>query len=167
MPSVNEHLVVLSTGSNLSEPVSRLETAARIAEYRIGPLKARSAVYRSPAWGFDSQYPFYNQCLELTTGLLPEEVLHICLDIERDMGRIREGHGYTDRIIDIDLLFYDDLVLEQNGLLIPHPRIGERRFVLLPLHEILPLYIHPGNGMTVEEMLRICTDPGDVTALPI
>ncbi|MFZ5940140.1 MAG: 2-amino-4-hydroxy-6-hydroxymethyldihydropteridine diphosphokinase [Bacteroidota bacterium] len=165
MDSEHKHTIWLSTGSNLNEPLDQLRKAARLAAAYIGELREQSGIYRSPAWGYSSDHAFFNQCLALHTHLAPGQVMEAIRRIEKEMGRERKAAGYEDRVIDIDLLFYDDLILFDEELTIPHPRIPERRFVLLPLSELAPGFVHPGSGMTVAELLSACTDAGEV--LPV
>jgi len=156
------HRAWLSTGSNLSDPVNRLAIAEDLLSERCGKIILRSPVYKTEAWGFESDYPFFNQCLCLQTTLSPENLMKELLAIEKDLGRERNGTGYSDRVIDIDLLYYDELVSKNEGLTLPHPRLHKRRFVLVPLADIAPELIDPRSGMRVWEMLSICRDDSKV-----
>jgi 2-amino-4-hydroxy-6-hydroxymethyldihydropteridine diphosphokinase len=128
-------------------------------EEKIGHVRLVSGIYESAAWGYSSKNPFYNQCLEIQTELSPEECLELILETESEMGRQRDGTGYSDRIIDIDIVFYDREIIQSGKLSIPHASMQERRFVLQPLSEILPGYEHPEYGMSVNELLKKCRDP--------
>ena len=132
------------------------ETIKLIGE-TIGKIEALSSVYESEPWGFVSDL-FWNQALVVSTPLLPEEVLTRAQDIEYKMGRKRLSDKYEARPIDIDLMFYDDLQINIPRLTIPHPLMAQRRFMLVPLSEIIPEKIHPVTGLTVKEMLFICPD---------
>ncbi len=158
------HTLVLSTGSNLGNRKRNLQSAVRLMEERIGAVKKSSSVFESPAWGYRSDNFFYNQCHELETELEPGECMSRMFEIEKKLGReqttetARVKSGYSDRIIDIDILFYDDLVVEMDALTIPHGEIPNRKFVLVPLAEILPDFRHPVFHKTVRELLEICPD---------
>ena len=119
-------------------------TAAALLAERAGDVLALSGFYETEPWGFSSENTFLNAALRLETELKPEELLQVTEQVEADMGRKEKSHGeYHDRIIDIDILLYDDLVIDTPRLVIPHPRMHERRFVLEPLCEIAPHVVHP------------------------
>lgn len=127
-------------------------------------VKNISSLYSSPPWGFESSNEFYNQVLVLNTNKNPHEVLHDCLSIENEFGRIRNNSAeYEDRIIDIDILFYGDEVLVEEDLIIPHPRLHERKFCLVPLAEIMPGFVHPELDKTISELLSECEDKSQIT----
>lgn len=159
------HTLVLSTGSNLGNKHKNLANASGLIKEMLGPIRQSSSVYESLAWGYSSEHSYYNQCLEVQIELAPGECMQQILGIERMMGRERQGTGYGDRIIDIDILFYDDLVLGNDRLKIPHERMHERKFVLLPLAEILPELHHPVFHKPVCELLEQCSDPMNVHSL--
>ena len=123
----------------------------------IGKSTKLSSIYDTEPWGFESE-PFWNQVLVIETMLLPFEILNLTQAIETKMGRVRSSGYYESRPMDIDLLFYDDLILNTPRLTLPHPKIAERRFVLEPLNEIAPLKHHSVTGYTISEMLRMCND---------
>lgn len=150
--------VYILTGSNLGKREYYLEEARNRLEVRIGTSVHRSSVYESEPWGYKSQNKFLNQVLRINSELLPQEVLSQCLIVEAELGRTRPRAEVLDRTIDIDILFYGDWVVHEPGLTIPHPRIIERRFVLLPMVEISPGFIHPGDGRSMQQMLQDCTD---------
>lgn len=147
-------MVYLSLGSNLGDRLLYLQLAVGIIAYRVGAIKTISKVVETPAWGFDGG-AFYNCCIGLETSLSPEEVLHQLREIEEHLDRKRLNQaGYQSRTIDLDILFYNDLVLESKSLSLPHPRIEERNFVLAPLAEIAPKQIHPGSNKTILELFN-------------
>jgi len=133
------------------------ETRARLSKV-VGNITAQSAVYETEPWGFESSDLFWNQVLEISTSLSPEEVLWQTQQTELELGRIRKHNQYDSRIIDIDILFYGDQVINQRNLVIPHPRIHERKFALIPLCEIAPDLVHPGFQKSIKELLDECTD---------
>lgn len=151
----------LSLGSNLGD--KRANIAAAIAALDAGgaSILARSSDYRTEPWGPVAQDWFVNACVLVETGLSPADLLALCLHIERDLGRVRESK-WGPRTIDIDLLTYDDLTMDTPDLVLPHPYMLERRFVLVPLVEIAPgLTVH---GRPIAEALREL-GPGDVRRL--
>lgn len=147
----------LITGGNLGLRTANLHTAATTIAEKCGPVIKVSGIYETKAWGYTHQPDFYNQVLYMHTHLTAEELLVEILSIEIQMGRerlIKLG----PRIIDIDILFFNDDIIETNSLKVPHPHISERRFVLEPLCEIAPGFIHPVYKKTIAAMLEACTD---------
>lgn len=130
----------LSLGTNLGNRRSNLDTALDLIAREVGIIKARSSVIETEPWGFDSPNSFLNMAILVQTDLKPLEVLDRTQRIEKDMGRTSKtgADGYHDRIIDIDILLYDDLTMDTPRLTIPHPRMHQRRFVMEPLAQITP-----------------------------
>lgn len=126
-----------------------------------GPLLQVSSIYQTAAWGKTDQPDFLNQALQLQTTLEPEALLSTLLGIEKDMGRERLER-YGPRIIDIDIIFYDDQIIDTESLTLPHPQLEKRRFVLAPLAEIAGNFCHPLLNKTVNELLEICPDTSPV-----
>lgn len=152
MPESND--VVLLLGSNEGTRVEYLSRAMELLELRVGRVERRSQLYRSEAWGYESNNFYLNQTLVIQSSLSPDDLLHATQGIENDLGRVRMDRiRYSDRTIDIDILYYNDLVMDSADLQIPHPRLSLRLFVLEPLAEILPDFRHPVNGMSSVEML--------------
>jgi 2-amino-4-hydroxy-6-hydroxymethyldihydropteridine diphosphokinase len=153
---------VLLSGSNLGNRVEYL-TFAQLELLQAGAsiLKA-SALYESEAWGFESS-AFVNQVLIVETELSSDQLLQLLQVIEKKAGRKRTlTSGYAARTLDLDILFFNNQIIETADLTIPHPRLHERRFTLMPLHEIMPQYKHPVLQQTVETMLAKCPDTGKV-----
>ena len=159
------HEVYLSLGSNLGDKLGNLGKCMDLIKSHIGQIAERSQVYRSAAWGFQSDHAFYNMCLEIKTALSVEDLMEKVLKIEKIMGRKRSGKGYTDRIVDIDILFFDNLILERPDIVVPHPRIELRRFVLEPLAEINPELNHPVLNRSIAMLLEDCQDKNEVLPL--
>ena len=159
------HKVYLSLGSNLGDKLGNLGKCMDLIKSHIGQIAERSQVYRSAAWGFQSDHAFYNMCLEIKTALSVEDLMEKVLKMEKSMGRKRSVKGYIDRIVDIDILFFDNLILESPDIVVPHPRIELRRFVLVPLAEINAAYNHPVHNRSIAELLNDCEDKNQV--LPI
>ena len=133
------HTVYLSLGTNLGDKEQNLMSAITEIERRIGPIRAQSAFLTTEPWGFESENSFLNAAVRVETDLAPLALLDETQQIERDMGRTQKSveGKYHDRIIDIDILLYDDLHIQTKRLTIPHPLMYERDFVLIPLREIL------------------------------
>jgi 2-amino-4-hydroxy-6-hydroxymethyldihydropteridine diphosphokinase len=147
----------LLTGGNEGDRFLHMQQARANIELICGRFLQVSSLYETAAWGKTDQADFLNQVLLLETNLSPRQLLQAILSIEEKGGRIRTVKN-APRTIDIDILFYNDLVLDEPGLTIPHPRIPDRRFVLEPLNEISPDYLHPVLGKTMSQLLLECTD---------
>lgn len=149
----------LLLGSNLNDRSALLLRAKEEISMLTGEILQESSVYESEPWGFQSDKRFLNQVVKIETELAPAEVLVKILQIESKLGRQRTGEkGYESRLIDIDILFYNDEIIRKNSLTIPHPKIPERMFTLLPLNELAPSLIHPESGKSVSELLKACPD---------
>ena len=147
----------LLIGGNEGDRLLHMEQARANIELICGAVEQVSSLYITAAWGKTDQADFLNQALLINTGMDPHTLLISILSIEEKMGRKRTVKN-APRIIDIDILFYNRLIMGDTGLIIPHPRIPERRFVLEPLAEIAPGFIHPESGKTIRQLLRECTD---------
>ena len=157
MPSV-----YLSLGSNLGDRVKNLKEAIkRMEESGKVSIKKISSVYETEPVGYENQPRFLNLVLQTQTSLDPHPLLEQLLSIEEQMGRKREGK-WGPRNIDIDILFYDDLMVNSVELTIPHPRMHERRFILVPLAQIAPKLLHPFLKKNVTELLESCEDNSEV-----
>lgn len=155
-----DHTVYLSLGTNLGDRAANLKQAVSSLPPQM-TVKARSNVYETPPWGFTEQGPFLNQVVMATTYLEPELLLKHLKRLETALGR-EATFRYGPRLIDIDILFYDDLVLNTPLLTVPHPHLHERGFVLIPLMDIAPDLVHPVTGISVREMILLCDTAGIV-----
>lgn len=153
--------VYLLLGSNLSDPKQQIDFAKNQLEIYIGKIKKQSSLYQTAAWGKRDQPDFYNQVVIIETPLTASPVLKYIFQIENSMGRIRSEKN-APRLIDIDILFYNNDIIDTEQLSVPHPAIPLRRFVLIPLNELSPLMIHPVLHSSIHELLVTCTDELDV-----
>lgn len=153
--------VFLGLGSNLGNREENLLMAQKLIEEKVGKVRSKSSIYETAAWGITEQNAFLNQVLEIETVFSPSAVLHLLLKIEKDMGRIREIK-WGERSIDIDVLYFNNVILSTENLVVPHPFIPERKFVLVPLCEIAPVFIHPKLKQSNLELLEKCQDSGEI-----
>ena len=147
----------LLLGSNMGNSLVLLSTAIEQIEKKIGKIMLHSGLYSTAAWGNTSQPDFLNQVIEVATSLDAAETLQTILAIEKIMGRTRTVKN-APRVIDIDILFFNNEIITRSDLTIPHPEIQNRRFVLTPLYEIAPQMIHPLLNKTIHELLLQCPD---------
>ena len=157
---MDNHTVYLALGSNLGDRRENLRQAVAALSPQM-VVKAKSRVYETPPWGVEDQPMFLNQAVWAETYLDPEPLIKHIKRLEIALGR-RESFRNGPRSIDLDLLFYDDLVLDTPVLTLPHPRLHERAFVLLPMMDIAPDLVHPTTHKTIREMAAAC-DPGGIT----
>ena len=132
-------IVYLGLGSNLGNKEQHITTAVKHLEQRVGKVRRLSSLLKTEPWGFTSPHSFVNAAVSIDTRLSPHEVLEVTQQIERDMGREQKSMNgeYHDRIIDIDILLYDDMEINEKDLIIPHPLMHQRDFVMIPLREII------------------------------
>ena len=156
--------VFISLGGNLGNTREIFKNVYAEIEKKVGPITKKSSIYQTAAWGPIPQPDFLNQVLLLSTESMPEKVMAILLDIEESLGRIREER-WGPRVIDLDILFYEDLIQSTELLQLPHPEIANRKFVLIPLVEIAAEKIHPMSQKTMSELLAETTDTSEVSLL--
>jgi len=157
--------IYLLLGANLGDRFSQLFKAFKKIEEKIGSVIRHSAIYETAAWGREDEPSYLNQVLCVTTNLAPHELLKTIHEIESCLGRTRQLR-WGARLIDIDILFYGEMILNDSDLVIPHPYIHKRKFTLVPLAEIAPKYRHPVLLKTVEQLLTDLHDPLKVIKLP-
>ena len=153
-----QHQIVLSIGSNQGNRLENMELCIEMLHQNLGTVVSVSSLYESDSWGFDSD-SFYNCAVLIHSHKNAQRVLKECLKIEKKLGRIRTPNaGYQPRIIDIDIILFNDEIIDTENLVIPHKFLHERNFVLKPLQEILEDWIHPKLKLSVSEMIRFCED---------
>lgn len=152
------HKAYLLTGGNLGDRAANLSRARELIGLHAGSVVAASSLYETAAWGNEDQPAFLNQALVIETELSPRRLIRRLLKLEKQMGRVRE-EKYGPRLIDIDILLYDQQVHQYPLLTLPHPALPQRRFALMPLAEIAPGLIHPVLNMSIRELLSECPDP--------
>lgn len=155
---MKEHTVYLALGTNLGDRLTNLKQAISALTPQM-EVQTKSQVYETPPWGYEDQPKFLNQVIKVQTYLEPEPLLKHLKRLEVALGR-KASFQNGPRLIDIDLLFYDDLILNKPSLVIPHPRLHERGFVLLPLMDIAPDLMHPLYKKSVREMAAQCDTHG-------
>jgi 2-amino-4-hydroxy-6-hydroxymethyldihydropteridine diphosphokinase len=155
---MKEHMIYLALGSNLGDRLANLNQAIAALTPQM-EVKAKSSVYETPPWGYEDQPKFLNQVIKAKTYLDPEPLLKHLKRLEVTLGR-QESFSNGPRLIDMDILFYDDLVFNGPSLIVPHPRLHERGFVLLPLLDIAPDLVHPILKKSVREMAAECDRAG-------
>ena len=151
----------LITGGNIGDKKRNLEKAAVLIEKKIGHILKSSAIYETAAWGNTDQPSFFNQVHFVETALNPDELMTTILEIEKRMGRVRTTKNAA-RIIDIDILFFNDEIIETASVLVPHKEIPNRKFVLKPLLELAPDYVHPLLKKTITQLEADTTDTLEV-----
>ncbi|MDH5762807.1 MAG: 2-amino-4-hydroxy-6-hydroxymethyldihydropteridine diphosphokinase [Nitrospinota bacterium] len=167
MPREAERIAYIAIGSNMDSPVDNCNEAADlINDHPAISISSRSSLYETEPYGKSDQDWFVNSVIEVTTHLSPELLFKACLAIEKKMGRIRD-EKWGPRIIDLDILFYDDFVFKERDLEIPHPDIAERSFVLVPMNEIAPDFVHPKLKKSIETLLEEIPNPQEVKRLSL
>jgi 2-amino-4-hydroxy-6-hydroxymethyldihydropteridine diphosphokinase len=151
----------LLLGSNLGNPKGQLKLAENLIKKRLGAIVRKSALYQTAAWGKTDQPDLINQVFIVETKKTAGESIAIILDLEKQMGRVRSTKNAA-RIIDIDILYFNKELIDLPHLQVPHPAIAQRRFVLTPLNELSPQFIHPVLGKTNHQLLLKCPDKLDV-----
>ncbi len=160
---VKKHTVFLLPGSNIHPRTAYLKKAIELISSSVGLITIASSLYESEPWGFDAPIPFLNQVLCVETTMEPMQVLEKTQAIERQLGRTTKSNGaYISRTLDIDILFFDDEIIDLPELTIPHAQITNRRFTLMPLVEITPQKEHPVLKKTCLQLLDTCLDEGKV-----
>ena len=157
-----QRITYLSLGTNQGDKLKNLQDAIDLIADEIGSVLSIASIYETSSWGFDGDN-FYNTCIKVSTYLPPEELIEKLLVIEKELGRVRkENNQYADRLIDIDILLFDDEIIFSKNLIVPHPRMLERKFALTPLADIANTVIHPIEKKQIGNCLQNCTDDSEI-----
>mgnify|MGYP000657496322 CR=1 FL=1 len=160
-----QRITYLSLGTNQGNKLENLQNAINLIAEKVGVILKIASVYKTASWGFDSD-DFYNTCLQVSTYHPPEKLISILLDVESELGRKRNNSdSYSDRNIDIDILLFDDEIIFSKTLIVPHSKMLERKFVLVPLAEIASAVIHPITKQKITVCLQICDDTSEISAI--
>jgi 2-amino-4-hydroxy-6-hydroxymethyldihydropteridine diphosphokinase len=152
---------VLSLGSNVGDRLHHLKSAKQELEKHGCRMLQQSSVYETEPWGNKNQSSFYNEVIEIETMHAASQLMHLILGIEKSLGRIRT-EKWQPRTIDIDILFFNNEIIHEEHLTIPHPHLHERNFVLKPLNEILPQFMHPFLKKNISELFSQLADTSEV-----
>lgn len=163
MPETNNAYLLL--GGNLGNLLRTFSQAIATIGMHAGTVVRQSSLFESEPWGMGSAEVFMNQAVEITTELDPYSLLQVLFRIESDFGRIRNTTAPESRTLDIDILLFNDIIYNKKNLVIPHPRLHQRRFALMPLAQIAPEKVHPVLGKSIETLFRECTDTLHVTEI--
>lgn len=167
MPPEAEHTAFIAIGSNMDSPADNCIEAANILDnHPVISISSRSSLYETEPFGKSDQDWFVNSVVKVTTHLSPKLLFKACLAIEKNMGRVRV-EKWGPRIIDLDILFYDDFVFKESDLEVPHPGIAERSFVLEPMNEIAPDFIHPKLKKNIKALLEEIENPQQVNRVTL
>ena len=151
------NLVFLQLGSNLGDREQLLQDAIDAIEDRVGVVIKKSQIYESTPWRAEGQKNYLNQILKVETNLQVYDVLSVILSVEQMLGRVRI-EKWGERLIDIDIIFFNEVIIETPQLCVPHKYMHDRMFVLKPLHDIAPHMQHPKYNKTIEQLIKECTD---------
>ena len=156
--------VFVLLGSNLGDRELLVNQACKMIGERCGTIVAKSRLYESEPWGFKSEHWFLNQVVKVETSLSPDALMQKLLEIEKELGRDRSvpHEGYVSRPMDLDILYFDNEIIDTQMVIAPHPRLHQRRFTLLPLCDIAPEFVHPVMKKTNLQLLDECQDAGKV-----
>lgn len=157
-----DELVFFSIGGNMGDRLALIEETYDFIDFNIGDVILKSKIYETEAWGMPEGTPsFYNQILGVKTNLTPAQIAKEIQEIDEYYGRVRNTEGYSSREMDVDVIYYKNQI-HQEPLIIPHPKMSERLFILKPLTEIAPDFIHPMLNFSNAELLKKCTDSSKV-----
>jgi len=160
-----QRITYLSLGTNQGNKLENLQKAINLIDDRVGGIQKISSVYQTPSWGFEGEN-FFNICIKVSTYQQPEVLLSSLLEIEQELGRLRSSEkGYQNRKIDIDILLFDDEIIFSKLLIVPHPKMLDRKFVLIPLAEIAPNELHPIKKTQLSVCAQNCNDASEISMI--
>lgn len=149
-------------GGNLGNREKTLSEARKMIGKEIGEIMKVSSIYETEAWGFITDQPFLNQVILVETEYSAVHTLKLLLSLEKELGRKRTSNSYDSRVIDLDILFYNETIISSEQLNLPHPRLHQRQFTLVPLNEIASQKIHPVYNERICRLMEECLDPSKV-----
>lgn len=155
---MSRNFAFIGLGSNVGDRLNLIVQAKELIKQMDCNITQQSSIYETPPWGFEAEQHFLNQIIQVTTSMEPSALINELLAIEKKLGRIRVSEDYASRTMDLDILFFNNDILNENNLTIPHPRLHLRNFVLVPMNEIAPNYKHPVLNLTINKLLLQCTD---------
>lgn len=164
---MSKNIIYFGLGSNLGDKKANLEQAITQLNIHVGEIAKKSSIYSTKALGFDSENDFLNQVVQIQSDLNVFDVLKELSQIEKSLGRENksQAENYEDRLIDIDILYYNSEIIENDKLSIPHKRLAERKFVLVPLAEIASDFLDPIHHKTIQELIEQTTDKSEIFKL--
>lgn len=162
---MTQNTIILSLGTNMGEKLKNLQTCVDALHHSVATIISISKVYETPAWGFEGE-AFYNCNVKIHTYKKAQKVLKQILKLEKELGRIRTNSGnYESRIIDIDMISFNDEIIESENLVIPHKHLQNRKFVMFPMQDIAPKWQHPILNKSISELINFCDDTSPITAV--
>ena len=160
-----QHITYLSLGTNQGNKLENLQNAINLIDDRVGGIQKISSIYKTSSWGFEGE-DFFNICIKVSTYQQPEILINTLLNIENDLGRLRSNEeGYQNRNIDIDILLFDNEIIFSKTLIVPHSKMLQRKFVMIPLAEIASTVIHPIEKTQISVCIQNCEDSSEVTLI--
>ena len=151
--------VYVGVGTNLGDKLNNIQLAYKLIQSEIGEIVRKSHVYKTPPWGFESDEYFYNSVIEIKTFFDPEKLLNKLQSIERVLGKKQKFKiGYSSRLIDLDIIDFNNQIIDSKRLTIPHSHVSKRNFVLYPLKDVCPNWIHPITKRTIQELLNLINE---------
>ena len=160
-----QHITYLSLGTNQGNKLENLQNAINLIDDRVGGIQKISSIYKTSSWGFEGE-DFFNICIKVSTYQQPEILINTLLNIENDLGRLRSNEeGYQNRNIDIDILLFDNEIIFSKTLIVPHSKMLQRKFVMIPLAEIASTVIHPIEKTQISVCIQNCDDASEVTLI--
>lgn len=157
------NIAYLSIGGNINDRLQNLKQCLELIKMSCGSIENKSNIYESEAWGVNSKNKYLNQTIKLLSPLSPKDLLSTIQSIELKMGRQRTEIQYSDRTIDIDILAFNNQIINEVDLIVPHPRLHLRKFVLVPLREIEPNWEHPISLHKITKLMSLCKDSSEIS----
>lgn len=158
---MKKNVVFIELGGNMGNKLQLINSAKKLLINLQCKISIQSSIYETPPWGFSATNNFYNQIVQIETEFTHYELINELQKIEKKLGRVRGDERYESRPMDMDIIFFNNLIINEQYLTIPHPRLHLRKFVLIPMNEIAPDFIHPVLNTSISELLAKCTDESE------